>query len=358
VTTPRRERLGERIVERCRELGFALAGVTPLRPSDEGGRLDAWLDEGMHGSMGYMREHAELRKDAGQLLEGARSVIVVADLYHARNDPDDRAHEPGFGRIARYARGRDYHKVIKKRLHELCDELAREHPDARFRAFSDTAPIMEREQALRAGMGWIGKHTLLIHPRRGSYLLLGGILTTLELDPPRTQRVEADHCGTCTRCIDACPTDAITPYNVDARRCISYLTIERRERIDPALHEGMGDWIFGCDICQEVCPHNAPRERLPTGRSHPAYAERRRGFDLLEVLGWTEEDRRDAFTTSAMKRATLAMMKRNALIALSNALAERENAAWRARIEAMASDDAEDELVRATARDVLERLGA
>ncbi|GAB4547088.1 MAG: tRNA epoxyqueuosine(34) reductase QueG [Phycisphaerales bacterium] len=321
--------------------------MIPLRPSDEGDRLDAWLDAGMHGSMGYMHEHAHLRKDAGLLLEGARSVVMVADQY-AQRGAHDGAPPPHSGRIARYARGRDYHTVIKKRLHALCDELHTDHPGARFRAFTDTAPIMEREQALRAGLGWIGKHTLLIHKRRGSYLLLGGVLTTLELEPPRTQRVETDRCGTCTRCIDACPTGAITPYRVDARRCISYLTIERRERIDPGLHAGMGDWIFGCDICQDVCPHNSVRRTLPTGRAHPAYEERRAGFDLLEVLGWTEEDRRAAFTTSAMKRATLSMMKRNALIALGN------TGAHRAHIEAHLDD--EDELVRTTAHDVLARL--
>lgn len=340
------ERTGEKIVERCKALGFALAGVTALRPSDEGERLDAWLDAQKHASMSYMKEHAELRKDAAALLEGAQSVIVVADQYAQRGSEDDD-HGATFGRIARYARGRDYHTVIKKRLHALSDELRQRYPSEKFRSFVDTAPVMEREQALRAGLGWIGKHTLLIHKRRGSYLLLGGILTTLELDPPRAQKVEGDHCGTCTRCIDACPTDAITPYEVDARRCISYLTIERRERIDPDLHEGIGDWIFGCDVCQEVCPHNSARKKLPTGRANPAYAERRTGLDLLEVLGWTEEDRREAFTTSSMKRATLPMMKRNALIALGNSGAHRE------RIGAFVDD--EDELVRTTARDLLSR---
>ncbi|MEM1423096.1 MAG: tRNA epoxyqueuosine(34) reductase QueG [Planctomycetota bacterium] len=336
----------EAVVERCERAGFALAGVTPLLPSERGAHLDAWLRAGKHGSMGYLEEHAELRKDAGLVLEGARSVIVVGDQYAARGAEGDRL-PAGLGRIAKYARGRDYHKVIKKRLHALCDGLQREHPDASFRAFVDTAPVMEREHALKAGLGWVGKHTLIINNRLGSYVLLGGILTTLAFDPPA--RVQADRCGTCTRCIDACPTGAITPYEVDARRCVSYLTIERRGRIDPAFHGGIGDRIFGCDVCQDVCPHNDPaRNRLPAGEAHPAYEERTRGFDLLEVLGWTEEDRREAFVGSSMKRATLSMMRRNALIALGNAGVHRD------RIEACLDDG--DELVRTTARDVLDRL--
>ena len=152
------------------------------------------------------------------LLEGAGAAIVVADLYAARGQNADAPLDPGRGRIARYARGRDYHVTIKRRLHRLCDELRADHAGAEFRAFTDTAPVPERELAGRAGLGWIGKHTLLIDPRLGSYLLLGGVLTTLEIEPPATQTPVADHCGTCTRCVDACPTDAITPYTVDASR--------------------------------------------------------------------------------------------------------------------------------------------
>ncbi|TVQ76079.1 MAG: tRNA epoxyqueuosine(34) reductase QueG, partial [Phycisphaeraceae bacterium] len=198
---------------------------------------------------------------------------------------------------------------------------------------------------------------LLIHPRRGSWLLLGGIVTTLELVPPRTQRVEPDRCGSCTRCIDACPTDAITPYRVDASRCISYLTIEHRPPIQREFFEAMGDWIFGCDICQEVCPHNSVRSgKVPTGRAHPAYAERTGSFDLLEVLGWTEEDRRVAFAKSALKRAKLDMMKRNAVIAAGNVLRSRDDPALRAKITHLAFDREESGQVRDAARTVLDVL--
>lgn len=356
------ESAGADLVDRARLAGFAFAGVCSLEPSAYADELHAWLATGKHGSMGYLAEHAELRTDPARLLEGARSALVVADVYHTRADDDDAALAPGQGRVARYARGRDYHRVIKKRLHGLCDALRETHPGERFRACVDTAPVPERELAQRAGLGWIGKHTLLIHPRGGSWVLLGVVLTTLDADPPAGQETVADHCGTCTRCIDACPTDAITPYSVDARRCISYLTIERREAIDQSLHAGMGGWIFGCDICQEVCPHNSPRDReaLPTGaqRRRPEYEPTHDRFDLLEVLGWDEKARRAAFERSAMKRAALSLMRRNAAIASGNALRQGDPPGLRARMESIAQDPGEDALVRDAARAVVDRPGS
>lgn len=270
--------------------------------------------------MSYLARNVEARSDPCELLPGVRSVIMVADLYASRDDNIDEPLLPGHGRIARYARGRDYHVVIKKRLHALCDRLRAEHPGAGFRAFVDTAPVLEREYAARAGLGWIGKHTLLIHPRLGSYLLLGGVLTTLELQPPSEQEEVPDHCGTCTRCIDACPTRAISERSVDASRCISYLTIERREPVAPEFYEKIGTWLYGCDICQEVCPHNSTRAAGvgPAGSVPPEYAPVNDSFDLLEVLGWREEDRAREFRGRALKRATLDMMKRNAAIVLKN----------------------------------------
>lgn len=309
----------EAILARCDGLGFALAGIADARPSDRPGELEDWVKAGKHGEMGYLPEHAALRIDPGLVLEDARSAIMVADLYASRDDNQDKPLEPGQGRIARYARGRDYHTVLKKRLITLADALRAEHPKADFRVFTDTAPVMERELAARAGLGWIGKHTLAIHPKVGSYFLLGGILTTLDLVAPPSQRTVSDHCGSCTRCIDACPTGAITPHSVDARRCISYLTIEHRSPIDPELQPKMGDWVFGCDVCQEVCPHNSPRPEPPLGKTpNPAYRPERDRFDLLEVLGWDEDARRAAFRGSSMKRAKLEMMQRNAAIALKN----------------------------------------
>ena len=337
------------ILTRCRDLGFALAGISPAEPTRYEHELRAWLDAGKHGEMHYLARHLPQRLDPRRLVEGARSIICVADRYH-----DGHAGSWGrrgsHGRIARYARGDDYHVVMKKRLHRLADELASAYPAETFRACVDTAPVLERELAQRAGLGAVGKHTLLIEPGNGSWLFLGELITTLELTP--SEPCVEDPCGSCTRCIDACPTGAIAPWTVDATRCISYLTIEHRSEIDRDLHEAMGDWIFGCDICQEVCPHNQPTERSRTAGVHPAYAERHGDFDLLEVLGWDAPARRDAFERSALKRAKLAMMKRNALIVSANILAHRDEPELRRRIEAIAEDPNEDQMVRATARGI------
>lgn len=316
------------VLSRCRELGFALAGVCDARPIDRPDALRAWLAAGKHGQMDYMAEHVDLRIDPTKLIQGTRSIICVADRYATgcsspplppgegqRGGASGEGVQP-LGRIARYAQGRDYHRVIKRRLHRVCDELREMFPEHVFRAFVDTGPVMEREHAQRAGLGAVGKHTLLIDRGVGSYLLLGEILTTLELAP--TPAAEPDPCGSCTRCIDACPTGAISPWSVDATRCISYLTIEHRGEIDPVLAARMGDWIFGCDVCQEVCPHNQPKSRAAAVPTNPAYAPKREGFDLHEVLSWTEEQRRAAFENSPMKRATLTMMQRNAAVASRN----------------------------------------
>jgi epoxyqueuosine reductase len=348
--------LAQEVLALCRAEGFALAGVSDAAPSGRGRELAEWLGAGKHGSMAYLAEHLDVRLNPARLLDGARSIVMVADLYSARGQSTDPPLPPRHGRLARYARGRDYHMVIKKRLHSLADALRARFPGAGFRAFVDTAPVLEREYAARAGMGWIGKHTLLIHPRIGSYTLLGGVATTLELaaPPPPGQLPVADHCGTCTRCIDACPTEAISPYSVDATRCISYLTIERRGPIAPELHAGIGEWMYGCDVCQEVCPHNSVRpEGAELGTIREEYTPRRGSLDVLEVLGWTAASRSAAFSGSAMKRATLEMMKRNALIVAGNLLRRGEDPALRARIEAMAQDPAECEMVRETARAIL-----
>ncbi|MFO0858779.1 MAG: tRNA epoxyqueuosine(34) reductase QueG [Phycisphaerales bacterium] len=295
------------------------------------------------------------------------------------------------GKIARYAQGKNYHDVIKRRLHKLADQLRIDYPGSEFRTCVDTAPVNERELAALAGLGWQAKHTLVINPKLGSYMLLGVVATTLDLTPsmPRERPTLPDSCGTCTRCIDACPTQAITPYSVDARRCISYLTIEHRGLIDPQFFRGMNNWIFGCDICQEVCPHNSPRSAPTVSDSavnitqsgpqpthykhaHTAYTAKNTHFDLLQVLSWSEQNRREAFTNSPMKRATLAMMKRNALIALGNVIQDLESqlsnpnrsttsptaATLRARIAHIASDANESDLIRQTAAEVLRWLDA
>jgi epoxyqueuosine reductase len=348
--------LGSEVVRACLSLGFAAAGIARALPSDRPSALGEWLAAGRHGDMDWLAADVEERLDPRRLVPGAVSIVVVADQYElpgSRHDPRESG-DAKHGHIARYARGLDYHRVIRKRLHTLADSLRSRFPGHQFRTFVDTAPVLEREHAARASLGWIGKHTLLIHPRAGSYLLLGGIMTTLPLRDASTKPL-ADACGTCTRCIDACPTGAITPYRVDATRCVSYLTIEHRGVIDTTLHPGMGDWIFGCDICQEVCPFNGPRAARAI-TVNPAYQPRTETLDLLEVLGWTEEDRRRAFARSALKRATLDMMKRNALIAAANRLLRAGDAALLARIREIASDAREPELIRRAARQVLTRL--
>lgn len=316
--------LSREVLSLCDELGFAASGIADVSTTRHAPELLAWLEAGKHGSMSYLARNTDVRLEPRRLLAGARSAIMVADLYALREDNIDAPLPPGHGRIARYARGRDYHVVIGKRLHALADGLRARFPGEGFRAFVDTAPILEREYAARAGLGWVGKHTLLIHPRLGSYFLLGGLLTTLELMPPEEQETVSDHCGTCTRCIDACPTGAIGERSVDARRCISYLTIERREPIPDEFHGAIGTWLYGCDICQEVCPHNSPRgpERATEVGSATSvlsqYKPVNDSFDLLEVLGWAEQDRARAFQGRALKRATLDMMKRNAAIVMKN----------------------------------------
>lgn len=359
-----------RVLALCEQEGFALSGAAPIEPSPHAAALRRWLDDGKHGEMSWLAETLDERLDPTRLLPGARSVVMVADFYGPRGTAPDEP-DPARGRIARYARGRDYHAVLKRRLHRVCDQVRRAYPGTATRAFCDTAPVLEREMALRCGLGWVGKHTLLIHANRGSWMVLGGFLTTLELPPPPGQRPEPDHCGTCTRCIDACPTNAITPYSVDARRCISYLTIEHEHQIEAPLAASLDDWLVGCDVCQEVCPHNSARSnQAPPNQAslNPSLAATRQSFDLLEVLGWDEESRRARFASSAMKRITLAQAKRNAILVGLGQL-DRESdqagphaASWRERFRARLTDIAWDageaELVRQTAREALTRLDA
>lgn len=344
------------ILARCERAGFALAGIAPARRSEWGEALRAWLDAGHAGDMGFLREDLWVRLEPARILAGTRAFIMVADVYAARGD--QHPPRPGHGRIARYAMGRDYHRVMKKRLHAIADELRVAYPGSEFRTFVDTAPVIERELGLLAGLGWFAKNTMLIHPRLGSCTLLGGVATTLELEAPATQKLHEDHCGTCTRCIDACPTGAITPYRVDGTACISYLTIERRGEVDPKFFTPMGDWIYGCDVCQDVCPHNSARAGATIVPAHDSYRARSRSFDLLAVLGWDRDAREEAIRTTAMKRASLGMMKRNAIIALGNHLAGRPDEAGLRALRLAAGDENEPELVRRTALRVLERLGA
>jgi epoxyqueuosine reductase len=298
------------VKRKARELGFDLVGVAPAGPSPYRDYFRQWLDAGAAGEMRYLHGRFDERTDPGAYLSGARAVVCVALNYHVALEPPTA----GQGRVARYALGDDYHELIKTRLYALADWLREQYHEARTRAAVDTAPVMEKELAARAGVGWVGKNTCLIHPTVGSWLLLGEVLTTLPLAPDAPA---ADHCGSCTRCIDACPTGAITaPYQLDARKCISYLTIEHRGDVAPELRAQIGDWLYGCDVCQDVCPHNrripestdpALRPRFPAG-----------GLNVDDVLNWTDEQYRTALRGSAMKRVKLPILKRNAEIVAEN----------------------------------------
>ncbi len=360
------------IKQMARELGFALCGVAEARGTDHRRYVLDWLAAGRHGTMQWLADHAELRLDPASLLPGAQSVICVAD--HLGAEPQAVSHKSQVmeeplplipcpkgrgeeaappqrkGRIARYAQVRDYHVVIKKRLQALADALRREQPEHQFRVCVDTAPVLERELAGRAGLGWVGKNTMLIHPSRGSHLMLGEILTTLALAPDGP---EPDHCGSCTRCLEACPTHCIEPYRLDASRCLSYLTIEQREAIGPEFEPLLGDWLYGCDVCQEVCPYNNPQRGEVSDPPIGAYGPPRPAtMDLKTLLGWTQEDRRAAFTQSAMKRAKLHQVKRNALLLL---MQEEPAEDLLHRVEQIVADEAEHEVVREAARRVLQR---
>ena len=303
--------------EQARAIGFDLVGIAPATPSDFRDYLRDWLDDGRHGEMAWLARRFEERTDPAAYLPGCRSVICCAVNYHVPLAPVPAEERPHHGRVARYALGDDYHDHLKAKLHALADWLRERVPDAQTKAAVDSAPVMEKELAARAGVGWVGKNTCVLDARVGSWLLLGEVLTTLDLPPdaPAT-----DHCGTCTRCLDACPTDALRPdrpYEMDATQCVSYLTIEHRGEVPAALAGAVGDWLYGCDICQDVCPHNrrpptatAPelQPRFPTGT-----------LDVRDVLSWRPGEYRRHLKGSAMRRVKLDVLQRNARIVEGNA---------------------------------------
>ncbi len=351
------------ILGRCAALGFALAGIADARASAHADSFRAWIDAGKQGGMSYLAEELDRRLDPRVLVPGAASVLCVADRY-ADGRPDRR--EPGAGTIARYARGEDYHEVIRARLDALAEDLRRAHPAHRFRVCVDTAPLLEREHAERAGLGRIGKHTLLIGPRGlGSWLLLGAVVTTLPLAAVRADGLPpgadpGDPCGGCRACIDACPTGAIEPWSVDARRCISTATIEEPGEADPLFAGRMAGWIFGCDACQEACPHSQPTRRSRAAGVHEAY----RAFwpaqlPLAEVLRWTEADWERMRFNGVLRRADHAMWRRNAALAAAGAIRSPDvpedlRASLRALLAAIALDADAPAPVRAAARLALE----
>jgi len=307
------QRLAQELKQEARCLGFDACGISKAEPLDEEARrLEAWLKAGFQGTMDWMERHFDKRIDPTKLVEGARSVISVLHNYYqpVAHDPS-----PETGKISRYAWGDDYHEVLKEKLYQLFAWLEAQVGEVHGRAFVDSAPVMDKAWARRSGLGWIGKNTNLINRRMGSFFFLGELIVDVPLPPDDPI---PDYCGSCTRCIDACPTGALVqPYVLDARRCISYLTIEHRgDDIPPELQEKMGNWIFGCDICQDVCPWNKFKYATNEPRFMP-----RPGLPDTPLHRWEELDLeafREKFRKSAVKRAKFEGFKRNVRIALQN----------------------------------------
>ena len=287
-----------------------MIGVAPAVEPGGFHHLVQWIEAGYAAEMGYFRSREEAYRHPSSILQGGRSLIALAYPYAAASFGELK---PGHGKIARYAwSGTDYHDSIHPRLKRLCHRLEEARPGSRSRGVVDTAPLLEREVANQAGLGWCGKNTLLLNRWQGSYFFLACVLTDLELpyDPPHS----SSHCGTCTACIEACPTDAFPqPGVLDARRCVSYLTIEHRTAIPHELRESMGDWLFGCDVCQEVCPWN----RKPA-RHHRSAGPRFESIDLRDLFDLSEDDFRARFRRTPLWRPRRRGLLRNAAIVLGN----------------------------------------
>jgi epoxyqueuosine reductase len=308
------------VKELARECGFELAGIAAAEPAGDFSRYQEWVEQGFAGEMRYLTDRrAEVRRDPRNLLKSARSVICVAKLYNTKGPAET---------ISRYAWGEDYHGVMRAGLEAMAERLTREVGSFEYKICVDTAPLLERSYARQAGLGWIGKNTCLINEPLGSWFFLGEMVTSLDLEPDSPP---PDRCGSCTRCIDACPTEAIVnvggEWTVDSRRCISYLTIELRGPIPEEHREGMGQHIFGCDICQDVCPWNS---RAPVTEEAAFSA---RGWPELENLVQLTRDEFNHMTVgSPIARARYSGMLRNVAVAMGNLGLER----WRGPLEDLA----------------------
>ena len=315
--TPDPASLGQRIRAWGRELGFAEIAITDTDLGPHREHLRAWLAREFHGEMHYMARHADLREQPDALHANTLRVISARmDYRPADDDPEAVLNNPELGYVSRYALGRDYHKLMRKRLAQLAARIHDEIAPHRYRALVDSAPVLERAFAEKAGQGWIGKNTMLINERAGSWFFLGEIYTDLPLpvDTPQTTQ----HCGSCTACLDVCPTGAIVaPFQVDARRCISYLTIELRGSIPEQFRRAIGNRIYGCDDCQLVCPWNkfsAPTEHQDFQPRHGLAASR-----LVDLFGWDEATFMRNTEGSAIRRIGYECWLRNLAVALGNA---------------------------------------
>ena len=300
--------LTEKIKQKAFEIGFHKIGIVRAEAlAAEGEKLGEWLARGFHGEMSWMEREPEKRADPKMLFPAAKSIIVVALNYYT---PHKHEENPAKGKISRYAWGDDYHDVVKEKLRELFFWIKEEKPEADGKVCVDTAPLMDKTWAVRAGLGWLGKHSNLITKDYGSWVFIGEILLNLELKYD-TQPV-ADYCGNCTACLDACPTNAIVaPYVVDSKACISYATIElRSDELPEKITKNMNGWLYGCDICQDVCPWN--RFEKPSEESRFQPRPDNVSPDLEEIIALSPERYAEKFRRSAMKRTKLNGLKRNA----------------------------------------------
>jgi len=295
------------IKSKAAELGFFHCGFSKADfLEEEAPRLESWLKHNFHGKMSYMENHFDKRLDPRLLVEGSNTVISLLLNYF----PSETQKDADAPKISKYAYGEDYHFVIKDKLHELIQFMQDEIGEVNVRAFVDSAPVMDKAWAKKSGLGWIGKNTNLIHPKEGSFFFIAELITDLQIEPDGPMK---DYCGTCTRCIDACPTEAIVqPYLVDGSKCISYLTIELKDEILPKeFAEKMENWMFGCDVCQDVCPWNRFAKATPEERFQPA-------LSLLDLTksDWhnlEKETFQNLFKNSAVKRTKFSGLKRNIL---------------------------------------------
>ena len=293
------------VIEKAKQVGFDLIGFAEadlLREESE--HLQEWLDKNFQAGMGYMERNFEKRKDVKQILPNAKSVVSLGLNYYI---PDSYSNDEFSGKISRYAWGKDYHLIIWAMLNELEEELKKIDPEFESISYVDTGPVMDKAWAVRAGIGWLGKHTNVINRERGSWFFIANIITNYEFD--YSEEIP-DFCGSCTACLDDCPTKAIVQeYVVDANRCISYLTIENKVHISQEFKGKFDDWIFGCDICQDVCPWN---QKFPVESLIKDFKPQNKQIELDEILQMTESEFKEKFRTSPVKRAKLSGLKRNA----------------------------------------------